>query len=104
MPMRSPSDLASSAYNVREYVGSRPRIRVVYQAIDFVIRSVVDSESLLDEIFPDEGSQVLSRAFGLLCKMVSELVGEVFGRVGGVDEHIWVPTVDWVRVMEFCSY
>ena len=56
MPMRSPSDLGSSAYDVREYVGGRPWIRIIYQAIDFVIRCVVDSESLLDEIFPDEGS------------------------------------------------
>ena len=56
MPMRSPSDLGSSAYDVCEYVGGRPWIGVIYQAIDFVIRSVVDSESLLDEVFPDECS------------------------------------------------
>ena len=56
MTVRSPSDLGSSTYDVREYVGGRPWIRVIYQAIDFVIRSVVDSESLLDETFPDEGS------------------------------------------------
>ena len=35
--------------------------------------------------------------------MVSELVGEILGGVGGVDEHIWVPTVDRVGVVEFCE-
>ena len=36
--------------------------------------------------------------------MVSELVGEVLGGVGGVDEHIWVPAVNRVRIVEFCKF
>lgn len=34
--------------------------------------------------------------------MVSELVGKVFGGMGGVDEHVWVPAVDRVGVVKFC--
>ena len=33
--------------------------------------------------------------------MVSELVGKIFGGMGGVDEHVREPAVDRVGVMKF---
>ena len=55
MAMRSPPNLGSPTNDVRKDVGGRPWIRVIYQAVDLVIRSIVDSQSLLDELFADVG-------------------------------------------------
>ena len=55
MTMCSPTNLGAPANNVRKNVGGRPWIGVMYQAIDLVIGSIVDSQSLLDELFADIG-------------------------------------------------
>lgn len=35
--------------------------------------------------------------------MITELVGKIFGGVSGVDEHVRVPAVDRVGIVEFCE-
>ncbi len=102
--MSRPSDLSSSTDDIGKDVRGRPWIRIVYQSIDFLICRVINSESFLDQTFPDVIRQVfVSWTFALFCNMVSQSVGEVFRGVGGVDEHVWEPVVDGVRVVEFCD-
>ena len=55
MTMRSPANLGSPTDNICKDIRCGPGVRVIYQAVDLIVCGIVDSESLLDEVFADVG-------------------------------------------------
>jgi len=109
MPMGAPPHLRPTADNVREGVGRGPGLRVGDEAVDFVVRGVVDAETGFEKV-ADVVSEVggagkggVDGGLGVV-EVGVEVVGQVFGGMGGVGELRGEPVVFGVGGVEFCCW
>jgi len=110
MPVGAPSDLRPAADDVREGVGGGPGLRVGGEAVDFVVCGVLNAETgfeevadIVSEVGGGAGRGGADGGFGVV-EVGVQVVGEVFGGVGGVGELRGEPVVFGVGGVEFCCW
>lgn len=84
MSVSGPANLSPPADDISEHIGCRPRVRVVKDGLDLIIRSIIDAESVLEEDVVYPGFEII-HVFGIVLRyMFPQLVGKILAGMGGI--------------------